>query len=472
MANIVNIPISKLYHHPNNRTYTKDGLAEMAESIRINGIFQNLTVVPYNAAEHSALQVSDPADAFVVVIGNRRRDAAEIAGLAEAPCVVAQMDLRGQIKTMAQENSLRKDMTPREEATICQLMLDLGDSIDSISQTTGFSTQTIRNRLSLLKLDSKKMEEAENRNVSMTDYLAISKLKYQDLRDSVLEQAGSTNFHGVLLQAQATEQNREILAKVRPVIESFATICTERPMASYIASYGNNYTKEVPEVPADKDTRKYYFFVNYPGTNNEYITLYGEYIQKPKTPEEIAKKALEEKYAGDDKLLKAATARAYELRKEFIKHVSATTARKNLGAIVSFLGQKVIEKSREQYGHYLNNFANEKSIADFLDIPYKRNDKEIPMEQFLDAFTYTPEYALLVQVYLSQEEKDQKYYCMRWNDKMGMQVPTYKQNDTLDGMYAFLGKLGYVMSDEEKALQDGSHELYWKESETASEDAA
>lgn len=94
------------------------------------------------------------------------------------------------------------------------------------------------------------------------------------------------------------------------------------------------------------------------------------------------------------------------------------------------------------------------------------------MEQFLDAFTYTPEYALLVQVYLSQEEKDQKYYCMRWNDKMGMQVPTYKQNDTLDGMYAFLGKLGYVMSDEEKALQDGSHELYWKESETASEDAA
>ena len=39
-------------------------------------------------------------------------------------------------------------------------------------------------------------------------------------------------------------------------------------------------------------------------------------------------------------------------------------------------------------------------------------------------------------------------------------VCTYEKNEKLDFLYKTLTELGYEMSDEEKALQDGTHELF------------
>ena len=36
----------------------------------------------------------------------------------------------------------------------------------------------------------------------------------------------------------------------------------------------------------------------------------------------------------------------------------------------------------------------------------------------------------------------------------------YQENESLDFLYKILTELGYEMSDEEKALQDGTHELF------------
>lgn len=38
--------------------------------------------------------------------------------------------------------------------------------------------------------------------------------------------------------------------------------------------------------------------------------------------------------------------------------------------------------------------------------------------------------------------------------------PEYRRSTKLDGLYLWLTSLGYQMSGEEKALQDGTHELY------------
>ena len=40
------------------------------------------------------------------------------------------------------------------------------------------------------------------------------------------------------------------------------------------------------------------------------------------------------------------------------------------------------------------------------------------------------------------------------------QWPEHKRNTKLDLLYAWLTSVGYVMSDEEKAMQDGTHELF------------
>lgn len=61
------IPADKLYPHPDNPRKVIGDVSELAESIKANGILQNLTVVPNN----------DNWDDFTVIIGHRRLAAAK-----------------------------------------------------------------------------------------------------------------------------------------------------------------------------------------------------------------------------------------------------------------------------------------------------------------------------------------------------------------------------------------------------------
>lgn len=63
-----------------------------------------------------------------------------------------------------------------------------------------------------------------------------------------------------------------------------------------------------------------------------------------------------------------------------------------------------------------------------------------------------PEKALLATVYCYDFDKEYWDYM----DQTGR----FEPNPSLDRVYQVLCKLGYRMSGEEKALQDGSHELY------------
>ena len=46
MENIVMIPVNKIWQHPDNPRKDLGDLSELTASIRENGIYQNLTVVP------------------------------------------------------------------------------------------------------------------------------------------------------------------------------------------------------------------------------------------------------------------------------------------------------------------------------------------------------------------------------------------------------------------------------------------
>lgn len=48
------------------------------------------------------------------------------------------------------------------------------------------------------------------------------------------------------------------------------------------------------------------------------------------------------------------------------------------------------------------------------------------------------------------------YFRSYWNSY----TMKHEENEKLDRIYALLVKLGYEMSDDEKALQDGTHELF------------
>ena len=98
---IQEIELSKLKIHPKNVRKTYRGIDELAESIKAQGIRQNLTVV----------KNPEGFGTYWVVIGNRRLKAAIKAGIKTAPCEVVEMNEKEQLETMLLENMQRDDLT-------------------------------------------------------------------------------------------------------------------------------------------------------------------------------------------------------------------------------------------------------------------------------------------------------------------------------------------------------------------------
>lgn len=144
-SEIVMIETQRLQHHPDNPRKDLGDVTELADSIKKNGIMQNLTVIPIECTEYDpekqlrANKIS-PSSNFYVLIGNRRLEACLQAGLEEVPCrIVSNISKKEQVGIMLEENMQRSDLTIIEQAEGFQMMLDLGETVDSISEKTGFS---------------------------------------------------------------------------------------------------------------------------------------------------------------------------------------------------------------------------------------------------------------------------------------------------------------------------------------------
>lgn len=182
---IVMIPRELLTPHPDNPRKDLGDISELRESIREHGIMQNLTVVP---------ETEEQGDGYRILIGHRRFAASE--GIVdELPCVVAKgLTDREQVGIMLCENMQRSDLTYLEQAHGFQMMMDLGDTIETISEKTGFSKATVKHRLAINELDPKAIEEAKKWfQPTLSDFIALEKVKDIDKRNEILESAANSN---------------------------------------------------------------------------------------------------------------------------------------------------------------------------------------------------------------------------------------------------------------------------------------
>lgn len=121
--------------------FNQEGLAELAESIRSQGIVQPLVVTP-------------SGDGFLIVAGERRWRAAQRAGLTEIPVVVREVDGDQHLLELALvENLQRADLNAIEEADAYRsLGQGFGLSHEEIGRRVGKSRATVTNALRLLNL--------------------------------------------------------------------------------------------------------------------------------------------------------------------------------------------------------------------------------------------------------------------------------------------------------------------------------
>jgi ParB family chromosome partitioning protein len=143
-ADVRTLPLDRL--RPNRfqprRDFDPETLAELAASIRAQGIVQPIVVKP------------EAGGLYTIVAGERRWRAAQQAGLEQVPVVVHEVrDDRQLLELALVENLQRSDLNPIEEALAFQsLQNELGLSQDDIAGRVGKSRPTISNSLRLLNL--------------------------------------------------------------------------------------------------------------------------------------------------------------------------------------------------------------------------------------------------------------------------------------------------------------------------------
>ena len=203
MAEIKEISLDLLKIHPKNVRKQYEGIEELAQSIKENGIMQNLTVAP------------DPEEPgkYLVVIGNRRLTAARQAGIKTAPCAIVEMESKEQILTMLTENMNRKDLKIYEESAGIQMCIkDFGIDTDTLIEKTGLSKTTIYHRINIAKLNQKTLQkkmEDKNMQLSISDLYALEKIKSQKTRNRVLSEAVSSSNLQLLISRAVTDERIE-----------------------------------------------------------------------------------------------------------------------------------------------------------------------------------------------------------------------------------------------------------------------
>jgi ParB family transcriptional regulator, chromosome partitioning protein len=126
------------------RTRMDEGaLAELADSIRAQGLLQAILVRP----------VPEAAGRYEIIAGERRFRAAQLAGLTEVPVLVKSVDDHAAAAMALIENIQREDLNPLEEAQgIQRLISDFGFTHEQAAGAVGRSRSAVSNLLRLLNL--------------------------------------------------------------------------------------------------------------------------------------------------------------------------------------------------------------------------------------------------------------------------------------------------------------------------------
>lgn len=181
---IVNLRRSQLHPHPDNPRKDLGDLTELKESIRANGIMQNLLVIPQD----------EDFKNFTILIGHRRFAASE--GVTDIlPCVIVEnLSPEEQVGIMLTENLQRNDLTIIEQAHGFQMMMDLGTDINTIANKTGFSKKTIKHRCEIAKLPADLIKKAQDKwQMSISDLIELEKVKDVKKREEILSTSNNAN---------------------------------------------------------------------------------------------------------------------------------------------------------------------------------------------------------------------------------------------------------------------------------------
>jgi len=185
------------------RAFDEANLAELADSIKENGIIEPLV----------ARRGTDGG--YELIAGERRWRAAKVAGLREVPLVVLDVTDKESLEFAIIENIQRENLNAIEEAEAYQRLMDSFTlTQDGVAKKVGKERATVANYLRLLQLPAEVKDEIVNATISMGHARALLSLdnhaKQRDVCKRVVQKGLSVRETEKLVKGYGREQKRDI----------------------------------------------------------------------------------------------------------------------------------------------------------------------------------------------------------------------------------------------------------------------
>lgn len=460
MKDIVNIRTQRLWPHPGNPRKDLGDLTELAESIRKNGIMQNLTVVPLELVSSDDAK-NLPEKNYTVLIGHRRLAAAKLAGITEVPCRIEEgMDERQQVSTMLEENMHRSDLTVYEQAQGFQMMMDLGETEASIAAKTGFSKTTIRHRLNIARLDQEELQRKEKDRsfqLSIKDLYELEKVKDIQVRNKILRESSSSRDLVSRTHNAVGEAKREENAKaIGTMLEKLGV--SKAPDEAKSELYSGKWKtltefeleEDIPkQIVLPEDDRPMYYLVYYRRLLVVVKVLKRDKVMSPMEQEEKRRARAKRQIRA---ILKESSARRRELIQDILS--GRVDAVKDEAEEIKRIWQALVKLNAFLCGSTLRKLFLDKD-------EYCCSDKE-RQEAQKKADSLSMIHQMLVLMDASMASTNEIYdYKVNFNPSKGEAL--------LKGYEALKPYGWYFESEEEKKVLDGTHELYQKQTENENE---
>lgn len=176
---LIVLPVTAIQKDPNQPRRDVGDLSEMIASITVHGILQPIVVSP--AGE----------DGYLLLMGERRFEAAKAAGLKSIPCIVRTIDEHRRLEVQLIENLHRKAFTPVEEARAYQKLIEeFRYRHEDLASVLGRSRSAITQTLTILRLPPAMLAKAESQpDISSSVLLEVAKEDDPDLQARLFEAA-------------------------------------------------------------------------------------------------------------------------------------------------------------------------------------------------------------------------------------------------------------------------------------------
>ncbi|NJC24687.1 ParB/RepB/Spo0J family partition protein [Neolewinella antarctica] len=235
------LPLTKIHANPDQprKEFDDEPLAELANSIKVHGIIQPMTV----------RHMGDGT--YQIISGERRFRASQLAGLTEVPAFIRTANDQTLLEMALIENIQRQDLNPMEVAySYYRLAEDFSLTQQEVAFRVGKQRPTVTNYLAVLNTSPKVQQAVREKKISIgaaKTFASIKDIGQQELFLGEILKNANWSVRKIEEEARGYKSKNKVTAARQPENEDITTV-----REAFQKFFGTKQVKVTLDNKADK----------------------------------------------------------------------------------------------------------------------------------------------------------------------------------------------------------------------------